>query len=84
MRVSLGQTVVVENVGEAAGSMGVGRVARAAPDRYTLIMGQWGTHVANAAIYALPYDVLKDFEPLALLASNPYLTLTKMPCWRMT
>ena len=40
-------------------------------------MGQWGTHVANGAIYALPYDVLRDFEPLALLASNPYLVLTK-------
>jgi tripartite-type tricarboxylate transporter receptor subunit TctC len=77
MRVSLGQTVVVENVAGAAGSIGVGRVARAAADGYTLSMGQWGTHVANGAIYALPYDVLRDFEPLALIASNPYLVLTK-------
>jgi tripartite-type tricarboxylate transporter receptor subunit TctC len=77
MRGSLGQAVVVENVAGAAGSIGVGRVARAAADGYTLSMGQWGTHVANGAIYALPYDVLRDFEPLALLASNPYLVLTK-------
>jgi tripartite-type tricarboxylate transporter receptor subunit TctC len=77
MRVSLGQAVVVENVGGAAGSIGVGRVARAAPDGYTLGMGQWGTHVVNGAIYALSYDVLKDFEPIALVASNPYLVLTK-------
>jgi tripartite-type tricarboxylate transporter receptor subunit TctC len=77
MRVSLGQAVVVENVAGAAGSIGVGRVARAAADGYTLSMGQWGTHVANGAIYALPYDVVRDFEPLALLAGNPYLVLTK-------
>jgi tripartite-type tricarboxylate transporter receptor subunit TctC len=70
MRVSLGQTVVVENVAGAAGSIGVGRVARSAADGYTLSMGQWGTHVANGAIYALPYDVLRDFEPLALLAEG--------------
>jgi len=77
MRGSLGQTVVVENVAGAAGSIGVGRLARAAPDGYTLGMGQWGTHVANAAIYPLAYDVLKDFEPLALVASNPYLVLAR-------
>jgi tripartite-type tricarboxylate transporter receptor subunit TctC len=77
MRGSLGHAVVVENVAGAAGSIGVGRVARAAPDGYTLGMGQWGTHVVNPAIYALSYDVLNDFEPLALVASNPYLVLTK-------
>ena len=61
MQASLGQPVLVENIGGAAGSLGVGRVARAAPDGYTLIVGQWSTHVANAAIYKLPYDTLTDF-----------------------
>src|SRR5450631_1207242 len=73
MRVSLGQTCLVENVIGAAGSLGVGRVARAAPDGYTLIVGQWSTHVANAAIYKLPYDTLADFQPIALLSNNPGL-----------
>ena len=48
----------------AAGSIGVGRVARAAPDGYTLSIGHWSTHVVNGAIYPLPYDVLNDFEPI--------------------
>jgi tripartite-type tricarboxylate transporter receptor subunit TctC len=73
MRGTLGQPFVVENVPGAAGSLGVGRVARAAPDGYTLIVGQWSTHVANAAIYKLPYDTLADFQPLALLSNNPGL-----------
>jgi hypothetical protein len=66
MRVSLAQTVFVENVAGAGGSIGAGRVARAAPDGYTLVIGYWGTHVANGALYALPYDVVNDFEPIAL------------------
>jgi tripartite-type tricarboxylate transporter receptor subunit TctC len=70
---SMGQPFVVENVAGAAGSIGVGRVARAAPDGYTLSVGQWSTHVANAAIYKLPYDTLADFQPIALLSSNPGL-----------
>jgi tripartite-type tricarboxylate transporter receptor subunit TctC len=73
MHGSLGQPILVENVAGAAGSLGVGRVARAAPDGYTLIVGQWSTHVANAAIYKLPYDTLADFQPIALLSSNPGL-----------
>jgi tripartite-type tricarboxylate transporter receptor subunit TctC len=73
IRGSLGQPVLVENVAGAAGSIGVGRVARAAPDGYTLIVGQWSTHVANAAIYRLQYDTLTDFQPIALLSSNPGL-----------
>jgi len=78
MRVPLGQPVIIENVGGGAnGSIGVGRVARAAPDGYTLGIGQWGTHVANGAVYALPYDLMKDFEPVALLSSNPLLILAK-------
>lgn len=66
MRTVLGQTIVIENVSGASGSIGTGRVFRAAPDGYTLGAGNWGTHVANGAIYALPYNVLSDFEPVAL------------------
>ena len=77
MQVSLGQPVVIENVGGAGGSIGVGRVARAAPDGYTIEMGQWDTHVANGATYTLSYDVVKDFEPVALVSSNPFLILAK-------
>ena len=74
---ALGQTVVVENVTGAAGSIGVGRVARAAPDGYTLSIGHWSTHVVNGAVYPLPYDLLKDFEPVAMIATNPQLIVTK-------
>ena len=77
MRPSLGQPIIVENVGGAAGSTGVGRAALAAPDGHTLILGHWGTHVVNGAIYALQYDVLTDFAPIALLASNPAIILAK-------
>jgi tripartite-type tricarboxylate transporter receptor subunit TctC len=73
---ALGQNVVVEDVTGAAGTIGVGRVAHAAPDGYTLSLGHWSTHVANGAIYALPYDLLKDLEPIALLPSNPMLIVT--------
>jgi tripartite-type tricarboxylate transporter receptor subunit TctC len=74
---ALGQTVVVENVTGAAGSIGVGRVARAAPDGYTLSIGHWSTHVVNGAVYDLSYDLLKDFEPVAMIATNPQLIVTK-------
>ena len=77
MRASLGQTVIVENVTGASGSVGVGRVARAVPDGYTIGIGHWSTHVLNGAIYPLQYDVLKDFEPIALVASNPQLIVSK-------
>src|SRR5579864_3013017 len=73
MRASLGQPVVVENVTGAAGSIAVGRVARSAPDGYTLSIGHWSTHVVNGAIYKLPYDLLGDFAPITLLPSNPML-----------
>ena len=73
MRASVGQPIVVENVTGAGGSIGTGRVARAVPDGYTLVIGIWTTHVVNGAIYALQYDVLSDFEPIALLANNPQL-----------
>ncbi len=75
MRPLLGQPIIIENVGGAGGSIGVGRVARAAPDGYTLINGIWSTHVANGAIYPLQYDVLNDFEPVALLTSNSQMLI---------
>jgi tripartite-type tricarboxylate transporter receptor subunit TctC len=75
MRVSLGQSVIVENLGGAAGSIAVGRVARAVPDGYTVVLGNLGTHVFNGAIYALGYDVVNDFEPVALLPSNNQLII---------
>ena len=77
MRGVLGQVVIVENVAGASGSIGVGRVARAAPDGYTLILGSWVTHVVNGAVYALKYDVLNDFEPISLIATNPLLIVAK-------
>src|SRR3989442_4059104 len=72
---SLGQTVVVENTTGAGGSIGVGRVARAAPDGYALGIGHIGTHVINAAVYQLPFDVLKDLEPVAMIATNPQVII---------
>ena len=76
MRVPLGQPVVVENVAGAAGTLGVSRVVRAAPDGYTLSYGNWGTHVLNGVIQKVAYDVLTDLEPIALLPDNPYIVVT--------
>jgi len=73
----IGQTVVVENATGAGGSIGVGKVARSAPDGYTLGIGHIGTHVINGAIYQLPYDLLKDFEPVAMIATNPQIVVSK-------
>ena len=72
MRRSLGQPVVIENVSGASGSIGVGRVARAAPDGYTLGIGTGAQYVNNGAIYSLPYDLVKDFAPVALLPKVPF------------
>jgi tripartite-type tricarboxylate transporter receptor subunit TctC len=77
MRLSLGQPVVIENVAGAGGNLGTGRVARAAPDGYTLGIGQWSTHVVNAVTYNLPYHVLNDFEPVALLTDTPQLIIAR-------
>jgi tripartite-type tricarboxylate transporter receptor subunit TctC len=68
MRGALGQSVIVENSTGAGGTIGVGRVARAAPDGYTIGMGIWSTHVVNGAIYTLQYDLMKDFAPVALIS----------------
>jgi tripartite-type tricarboxylate transporter receptor subunit TctC len=77
MRASLGQNIIIENVGGATGSIGNGRVARAAPDGYALTVGIWNTHVANGAVYPLQYDVVTDFAPIVLLADAPLLFLGK-------
>jgi tripartite-type tricarboxylate transporter receptor subunit TctC len=77
MRQSLGQPVIVENVTGAAGTIAVGRVARAAPDGYTLSLGQNGSHVVTGAIYALHYDLLNDFEPVALLSTGPSVLVAR-------
>ena len=73
MQASLRQPIMIENIDGAAGSIGTGRLARAAPDGYTLGIGYWGTHVANGALYPLTYDVVSDFEPISLLAESPLL-----------
>jgi tripartite-type tricarboxylate transporter receptor subunit TctC len=77
MRTALGQTIVIENASGADGTIGSGRVARAAPDGYTLVVANWNTHVTNAAIYALEYDVVKDFEPVVLLPAAPMVLIAK-------
>ena len=73
----LGQPVIVENVAGAGGSIGVGRVARAAPDGYTLGLGIWSTHVVNGAVYHLPYDVLNDFAPIVLMTDNAQIIVAR-------
>jgi tripartite-type tricarboxylate transporter receptor subunit TctC len=70
MRAALGQAIVIENVAGAGGTVGVGRVARAAPDGHTIVLGNWGTFVATGAIYALPYDLQEDFEPVLPLITE--------------
>src|SRR5215470_12739501 len=77
MRSSLGQPVVIENVAGAAGSIGVGRAVRAAPDGYALSLGTSTTHVLIGALYALPFDLLKDLAPVAIIASEPLLVVAK-------
>src|SRR5881396_2398304 len=76
MRPILGQAVIIENVGGAGGSIAVGRVARAAPDGYTIDIGQWDTHVGSI-IYPLGYDLEKDFDPIGLVSTNPQLMIGK-------
>src|SRR5882757_764696 len=76
MRPILGQSVIIENQGGAGGSIAVGRVARAAPDGYTIDIGQWDTHVGSI-IYKLNYDLEKDFEPIGLISNNPQLLVAK-------
>jgi tripartite-type tricarboxylate transporter receptor subunit TctC len=70
MGAALGQSVVVENVTGANGNIGIARVARATPDGYTIGVGSYNSHVVNGAVYNLPYDVLRDFEPVAMLSTS--------------
>jgi tripartite-type tricarboxylate transporter receptor subunit TctC len=77
MRSSLGQPVIIDNVGGGAGRIGTGRIARAAPDGYTVGHGSFSTYVVNGGVYALNYDVLNDFEPVGLIADTPMLIVAK-------
>jgi len=73
---SLGQTVVVENITGAAGTIATGKAVHAEPDGYTLSIGHYGTHAVNGLVYSLPYDLVRDFAPVALLTSSPYLIVS--------
>jgi tripartite-type tricarboxylate transporter receptor subunit TctC len=77
MSKALGQPVLVDYTVGAAGTIGVGRVVRAAPDGYTLSIGHWATHVINAAIYPLHYDVLRDLEPVGMICANPLMIVAR-------
>lgn len=74
---SLGQTIVIENVTGASGTIATGRVVHANPDGYRIGIGNWTSHVGSAAIYPLDYDVFKDLQPIALLAAAPLWILGK-------
>jgi tripartite-type tricarboxylate transporter receptor subunit TctC len=73
---ALGQSVIIENIGGAGGSIGVGKVAHSSPDGYTLSIGHTQTHVFNASILKLDYDVVKDFSPISLIADTPIWIVT--------
>jgi tripartite-type tricarboxylate transporter receptor subunit TctC len=73
MRELIGQPIVIENVGGADGSIGVGRAARARPDGYTIVIGPMDTQVLNGAFYSLPYDVVTDFSPVSPLVTQPII-----------
>jgi tripartite-type tricarboxylate transporter receptor subunit TctC len=77
MKTALGETILIENVTGAGGSLGVGRAVRSPPDGYTISFGHLGTHVANGAIYKLGYDLVTDLEPVVLLPSNPMIVVSK-------
>jgi tripartite-type tricarboxylate transporter receptor subunit TctC len=77
LRQALGQTVIVDNTTGAGGTIATTRVWRAAPDGYMVVIGHWGTHVVNGAYYALPFDVLNDFAPIAMIATNPQMIVSK-------
>ena len=77
MKTSLGETILIENVTGAGGSIGVGRALRSPPDGYTISFGHLGTHVANGAVYKLGYDLIADLEPVVLLPSNPMIIVSK-------
>jgi tripartite-type tricarboxylate transporter receptor subunit TctC len=71
MKTTLGQPVIVENIGGAGGTIGVSRLSRSAPDGYTIAIGQWTSHVGASVMYSLPFDYQKDFEPISMLSVGP-------------
>src|SRR6516162_7931155 len=71
MKNALGQSVIIENLTGAAGTIGSTHVARSPADGYSLILGHWQTHVVNGATFALPFDVVEDFAPISLIADCP-------------
>jgi tripartite-type tricarboxylate transporter receptor subunit TctC len=73
LQVALGQPVVIENVSGAGGTIGLARVAKADPDGYTIVCGNWSTFVSNGAVYKTSYDVVKDFEPVVILPANSHV-----------
>src|SRR6202040_1467461 len=73
MRGFLGQSIIIENVAGAAGSIGVGRAVRAPADGYTLSIGTSTTHMLTGGLYALPFDLLRDLEPIIEIGSEPLL-----------
>ena len=77
MRKPLGQPIIIENVAGASATVGVGRLARASGDGYTLGIGNWASHVLNGAVFALPYDLLQDFAPVAQIASDPQVIIAR-------
>jgi tripartite-type tricarboxylate transporter receptor subunit TctC len=77
MRTSLGQPIIIDNVSGASGSIGTGRLAHSASDGYTFGIGSWPTHVVNGAVYSLQYDLINDFEPIALITESPLLIVAK-------
>ena len=74
---SLGQSIVIENVTGANGTIGVGRAVHAAPDGYTVSIGNWPSHITNGAIYNLSYDIQHDLVPVARLPQNPYIAVVR-------
>ncbi len=78
LRKSLGQPIIVDNTLGAGGSIGTGKVAKAPPDGYMVSIGHWGTHVVNGAYYNLPFNVLTDFQPVAQIATNPQVIISKL------
>ena len=77
MSTALGQTVLVENVTGASGTVGISRVVRSAPDGYTIILGNWPAFVVASMTNTISYDVLADFEPIAQMPNNPYIVVSK-------
>ncbi len=82
----LGQSIVIENVGGASGTIGTGRVARAEPDGYTIGIGGPNHYVVNGSVYNLPYDLVKDFAPVSMLSNGPQIIITRntLPAQNLT